>query len=91
VGALLAETLATRNVTVVVLTKDAPKYETQSGRSQKSPTSDRNVESINTYLCDVSDYDSVMSVAAKVRDEVRARLRCLRPHETDLNRWDTRL
>lgn len=33
-GALLAETLATRNVTVVVLTKDAPKYETQSGRSQ---------------------------------------------------------
>lgn len=57
VGALLAETLATRNVTVVVLTKDAPKYETQS-------------ESIHTYLCDVSDYDSVMSVAAKVQDEV---------------------
>lgn len=75
-GALLAETLATRNVTVVVLTKDAPKYETQSGRSQmkyQSYTPDRNVESINTYLCDVSDYDSVMSVAAKVQDEVSAR------------------
>ena len=31
IGALLAETLAMRNVTVIVLTKDKPKYEVPSG------------------------------------------------------------
>jgi NAD(P)-dependent dehydrogenase (short-subunit alcohol dehydrogenase family) len=33
IGALLAETLAARNVSVVVLTKDPPKCETQNGES----------------------------------------------------------
>jgi glycine/D-amino acid oxidase-like deaminating enzyme len=31
IGALLAETLALRNVSVVVLTKDRPKFEAASG------------------------------------------------------------
>lgn len=34
IGALLAETLAMRNVSVVVLTKDPPKYETENGESR---------------------------------------------------------
>ncbi|WWD08643.1 hypothetical protein V865_006756 [Kwoniella europaea PYCC6329] len=57
IGALLAETLAMRNVSVVVLTKDPPKFETDN-------------ENIYTYICDVSDYKSVEAVAEKVREEV---------------------
>ncbi|WVW79729.1 hypothetical protein I302_101699 [Kwoniella bestiolae CBS 10118] len=57
IGALLAETLAMRNVPVVVLTKDPPKFETEN-------------ENIYTYICDVSNYKSVEAVAEKVREEV---------------------
>ncbi|KAK6906952.1 hypothetical protein L486_04327 [Kwoniella mangroviensis CBS 10435] len=57
IGALLAETLAMRNVSVVVLTKDPPKFENDN-------------ENIYTYICDVSDYKSVEAVAEKVREEV---------------------
>ncbi|GFZ42843.1 hypothetical protein JCM24511_00561 [Saitozyma sp. JCM 24511] len=57
IGALLAETLAMRNVSVVVLTKDPPKYETQN-------------ENIYTYTCDVSDYAQVQAAASKIREEV---------------------
>ncbi|WVQ83557.1 hypothetical protein IAT38_005698 [Cryptococcus sp. DSM 104549] len=57
IGALLAETLAMRNVPVVVLTKEAPKYESAN-------------ENIYTYTCDVSDCKQVEAVAGKVREEV---------------------
>ncbi|WWC68968.1 uncharacterized protein I206_102904 [Kwoniella pini CBS 10737] len=57
IGALLAETLALRNIPVVVLTKDEPKFETPN-------------DNINTYICDVSDYKSVQAVAEKIRKEV---------------------
>ncbi|WVQ73872.1 hypothetical protein IAR50_003453 [Cryptococcus sp. DSM 104548] len=57
IGALLAETLAMRNVSVVVLTKDAPQYETIN-------------ENIYTYTCDVSDFKAVQKVAERIREEV---------------------
>ncbi|WRT65434.1 uncharacterized protein IL334_002377 [Kwoniella shivajii] len=57
IGALLAETLAMRNVSVVVLTKDPPKIQTEN-------------TNIYTYICDVSDYKNVQTIAAKVREEV---------------------
>ncbi|WWC59961.1 uncharacterized protein I303_102524 [Kwoniella dejecticola CBS 10117] len=57
VGALLAETLAMRNVSVVVLIKDPPKFETDNGN-------------INTYICDVSHYKAVEAVAEQIREEV---------------------
>ncbi|KAK1920816.1 hypothetical protein DB88DRAFT_468999 [Papiliotrema laurentii] len=57
IGALLAETLAMRNITVVVLTKDKPTYEVEN-------------DNIVTYLCDVSDYEQVEATATKVREEV---------------------
>ncbi|ODO09319.1 hypothetical protein I350_02919 [Cryptococcus amylolentus CBS 6273] len=57
IGALLAETLAMRNVSVVVLTKYPPQYETIN-------------ENIYTYICDVSDFRTVQTVAERVREEV---------------------
>ncbi|KAK4683972.1 hypothetical protein P7C73_g6237, partial [Tremellales sp. Uapishka_1] len=57
VGALLAETLAMRHVTVVVLTNVQPRFENDNGN-------------INTYICDVSKYAEVQAVADKVRGEV---------------------
>ncbi|ORX36408.1 hypothetical protein BD324DRAFT_656836 [Kockovaella imperatae] len=57
IGALLAETLAMRNVTVVVLTKTPAKLEVQN-------------DNVHTYVCDVSDLDAVEKVAVQVREEV---------------------
>ncbi|KAK8861319.1 hypothetical protein IAR55_002138 [Kwoniella newhampshirensis] len=56
IGALLAETLASRNVPVVVLTKDEPNSEVDG--------------EIHPYICDVSDYQQVESIADRVREEV---------------------
>ncbi|WWC87535.1 uncharacterized protein L201_002425 [Kwoniella dendrophila CBS 6074] len=57
IGALLAETLAARNISVVVLTKYRPQFETKQ-------------DSIYTYICDVSDYKNVQAVAQHIREEV---------------------
>ncbi|WVF66797.1 hypothetical protein IAT40_001539 [Kwoniella sp. CBS 6097] len=57
IGALLAETLAIRNVPVVVLTKEPPKYETEN-------------ENIYNYVCDVSDYKAVEAVSKRIQKEV---------------------
>ncbi|ORY29556.1 hypothetical protein BCR39DRAFT_574881 [Naematelia encephala] len=57
VGRLLAETLALRNVTVVVLTKSPPLEEIENNN-------------ILTYICDVSDCKQVQDTAARVREEV---------------------
>ncbi|OCF45009.1 hypothetical protein I317_01060 [Kwoniella heveanensis CBS 569] len=57
IGALLAETLAIRNVSVVVLTKEPPKYESEN-------------ENISTYVCDVSDYKAVEAVSKRIQKEV---------------------
>jgi all-trans-retinol dehydrogenase (NAD+) len=48
IGALLAETLALRNVSVIVLTKDAPKYETDTRESLRLSYRADIVQ--NTYL-----------------------------------------
>ncbi|RXK38820.1 hypothetical protein M231_03875 [Tremella mesenterica] len=56
-GALLAETLAMRNVTVVVLTNTPQKVESEN-------------YSITSYVCDVSDPKQVSTVAAQIREEI---------------------
>ncbi|WVQ94409.1 hypothetical protein IAU59_001488 [Kwoniella sp. CBS 9459] len=57
IGALLAETLAIRNVSVVVLTKEPPQYETTT-------------DNMYTYVCDVSDYKAVETVSKQIKKEV---------------------
>ncbi|KAI9632328.1 uncharacterized protein MKK02DRAFT_40631 [Dioszegia hungarica] len=57
IGALLVETLALRNVTVVILDLALP----------KEPIENDNVYS---YICDVSDYKQVQACAEKIRSEV---------------------
>ncbi|AAW45076.2 retinal short-chain dehydrogenase/reductase, putative [Cryptococcus deneoformans JEC21] len=57
IGALLAQTLANRNVAVAILTKDLP----------KQPFSHSH---IHVFACDVSDYNAVMGVSARVREAV---------------------
>lgn len=79
IGALLAETLTMRNVTVVVLSKDPVKIDTDNGtqvspRLSKIPVlilADDIVDSLFTYICDVSDCKAVEAVAQRVIKEVR--------------------
>lgn len=59
IGALLAQTLAIRNVTVINLTKSVP-----------VDSEDNDNDNIHTYECDVSDWKQVEAVAARVRKEV---------------------
>lgn len=55
VGKLLAETLATRNIVVVVL--DVKRLESAQ-------------DNIRSYICDVSDYSQVQIIAKKIEEEV---------------------
>lgn len=78
IGALLAETLTMRNVTVVVLSKDPVKVDTDNGKS--SPPLDQGheltmvddiVDSLFTYICDVSNCKEVEAISQRVIKEVR--------------------
>jgi len=76
IGALLAETLAMRNVTTVVLSKDPVVADPSNGKSRHyafdalTNNLDDIVDSMFTYTCDVSDYKEVEKVAEQIRKEV---------------------
>ncbi|OWZ26062.1 hypothetical protein C349_07099 [Cryptococcus neoformans var. grubii Br795] len=57
IGALLAETLADRSVAVAILTKELPKQPFTHSH-------------IHVFECDVSDYNAVMGMSARVREAV---------------------
>ena len=76
IGALLAQTLAMRNVTTVVLSKDPVLVDPSNGEllhdasNAHADISDDIVDSMFTYTCDVSNYKEVEEVAARIRKEV---------------------
>jgi all-trans-retinol dehydrogenase (NAD+) len=74
IGAHLAETLALRNVQVVVLTKDPPRFESEHRelpRAVLDPAIDRAIERIHSYICDVSDRGQLMRLVERIGEEVR--------------------
>jgi all-trans-retinol dehydrogenase (NAD+) len=71
IGALLAQTLAMRNVTTVVLSKDPVLVDPSNGKLlHDASDADDIVDSMFTYTCDVSNYKEVEEVAERVRKEV---------------------
>jgi all-trans-retinol dehydrogenase (NAD+) len=76
IGALLAQTLAMRNVTTVVLSKDPVLVDPSNGKllhdasDAQTNNPDDIVDSMFTYTCDVSNYKEVEEVAERVRKEV---------------------
>jgi all-trans-retinol dehydrogenase (NAD+) len=76
IGALLAQTLAMRNVTTVVLSKDPVLVDPSNGEllhdasNAYADNSDDIVDSMFTYTCDVSNYKEVEEVAERIRKEV---------------------
>jgi all-trans-retinol dehydrogenase (NAD+) len=79
IGALLAQTLAMRNVTTVVLSKDPVLVDPSNGMllhdASNAYTDDPDdiVDSMFTYTCDVSNYKEVEEVAQRIRKEVSFR------------------
>jgi all-trans-retinol dehydrogenase (NAD+) len=79
IGALLAQTLAMRNVTTVVLSKDPVLVDPSNGKllhdasKAYANNSDDIVDSMFTYTCDVSNYKEVDEVAERIRKEVSFR------------------
>jgi len=80
IGALLAQTLAMRNVTTVVLSKDPVLVDPSNGKLLRDASdaytnySDDIVDSMFTYTCDVSNYKEVEEVAERIRKEVSSSL-----------------
>jgi all-trans-retinol dehydrogenase (NAD+) len=76
IGALLAQTLAMRNITTVVLSKDPVLVDPSNGKllhdasNAYTNNSDDVVDSMFTYTCDVSNYKEVEKVAERIRKEV---------------------